>query len=111
MKKLAVPKFASDKAEAEWWDAHKDAVESNLIEAMKKGTAQRVTPGFLAERIRKTRESKNITIRMPLADIERARVLSDKKGIGYQTYMKMLLHEALDREQAAAKEPRHRKVS
>jgi predicted DNA binding CopG/RHH family protein len=36
---------------------------------------------------------------MPLDDIDRARVLAEKKGIGYQTYMKMLLHEALEREE------------
>jgi predicted DNA binding CopG/RHH family protein len=35
---------------------------------------------------------------MPVVEIERARTLADKKGIGYQTYMKMLLREALDRE-------------
>jgi predicted DNA binding CopG/RHH family protein len=36
---------------------------------------------------------------MPLADLERARTLSARKGLAYQTYMKMLLHEALDREE------------
>jgi len=36
---------------------------------------------------------------MPLADLERARQLSSKNGLGYQTYVKMLLHGALDREE------------
>ena len=35
---------------------------------------------------------------MQEGDIERARRLAEKKGIGYQTYMKILLREALDRE-------------
>ncbi len=48
--------------------------------------------------VREARLSKNITIRMPLADLERARRLLEKKGLGYQTFMKMLLHEALERE-------------
>ncbi len=48
--------------------------------------------------IRERRESKNITIRVALADIERARSLAARKGIGYQTYVKILLKEALDRE-------------
>jgi hypothetical protein len=43
-------------------------------------------------------ESKKIAIRIRAVDIERARELAEKKGIGYQTYMKMLLHEALERE-------------
>ncbi len=40
---------------------------------------------------------------MPVDDIERARRLADRKGLGYQTYMKMLLHEALNREESDAK--------
>jgi predicted DNA binding CopG/RHH family protein len=35
---------------------------------------------------------------MQEGDIERVRRLAEKKGIGYQTYMKILLREALDRE-------------
>lgn len=46
--------------------------------------------------------SRNITIRMQEADIERVRRLAEKKGIGYQTYMKILLREALDREDRKA---------
>jgi predicted DNA binding CopG/RHH family protein len=34
-----------------------------------------------------------------MADIERARKLSAKKGLGYQTLIKMLLHESLEREE------------
>src|SRR6266851_9827737 len=100
MKKLVVPKFATEREEAIWWDDHMEIVEENLVEAMKNGTAGRGTLQRLAKEMR---ESKNITIRMPFADLERARKLSEKKGLGYQTYMKMLLDEALDREQAAAK--------
>jgi predicted DNA binding CopG/RHH family protein len=100
MKNLIVPKFATEKEEAIWWDNHMDIVEQNLIEAMKKGTAGR---GALQRLAKEKRESKNITIRIPIADLDRARRFSEKKGLGYQTYMKMLLHEALDREQAAAK--------
>jgi predicted DNA binding CopG/RHH family protein len=62
---------------------------------MRDGTIRRGT----AERlVRESSESRNITIRIPVVDIDRARKLAGKKGIGYQTYMKMLLHEALERE-------------
>jgi hypothetical protein len=108
MKNLIVPKFATEREEAIWWDDHKEIVEKNLIEAMKKGTAGRGIVQRLAKQIR---ESKNITIRMPIADLERARKLSQQKGLGYQTYMKMLLHEALDREQAGAKKATARRKS
>jgi arginase family enzyme len=99
MKKLALPKFKNYQEEANGWDAHMGIVEANLVEAMKNGTAGRGGP----ERVlRARRESRNITIRIPIVDIERSQVLADKKGIGYQTYMKMLLKEALDRESSLA---------
>jgi len=90
-----VPKFTTEAAEARWWDRNIKMVEKELAAALKRGTAQRGTAQRL---VREARESKNITIRIPVAEIQRARVLAEKKGIGYQTYMKMLLREALDRE-------------
>ena len=67
-------------------------VEEQLLAAIEAGTAHRGGPRqVMAERA----ASKTIAIRMPVADIERARLLSAKKGLGYQTYMKMLLHDAL----------------
>ena len=63
-----------------------------------KGAAQ-VRISETAQRlVKESRESKNITIRMPLRDIERARLLADRKGIGYQTLIKVLVHEGLARE-------------
>jgi len=94
--RLKIPTFENEAAEARWWDEHKAMVEKNLIQAMRDGTAQRGTGQRL---VREARESKDITIRMPLADIERARKLSAKKGLGYQTLIKMLLHESLEREE------------
>ena len=98
MKKLKVPKFATEAEEAKWWDDHMDVVEANLVEGIKTGVAQRGGP---RRAIQEGRESKNITIRVAIPDIERARALAAKKGIGYQTMMKMLLKEALDRESRA----------
>ena len=95
MKKLTIPKFKTYQAEANWWDAHMGEIEANLAEAMKSGTARRGGPMRV---LRERRESRNITIRIAVADIERSQVLANRKGIGYQTYMKMLLKEALDRE-------------
>ena len=39
-----------------------------------------------------------VTIRLASEDIATARQLAGDKGIGYQTYMKLLLHEALRKE-------------
>lgn len=40
-----------------------------------------------------------ISIRLPEPDIALARRLADKKGVPYQTYIKQLLHDALNRAQ------------
>ena len=92
---VKIPKSATETEEARWWDRNAKMVEKGLVTALRTGTAQRGTAQRL---VREARESKNITIRMPVAEIERARTLAEKKGIGYQTYVKMLLREALDRE-------------
>lgn len=39
-----------------------------------------------------------ISIRLPAPDIAAAQKLARKKGIPYQTYIKTLLHDALERE-------------
>ena len=94
MKKLIVPKFPTEAEEANWWDRHSRTVGRNLAGAIRSGSAHRGGPKAL---IRARRESKNITIRVANEDIDRARLLAAKEGIGYQTYMKILLKEALDR--------------
>ena len=41
------------------------------------------------------RMSVPVSLRVAAADLARARAIADRKGLPYQTYMKMLLHEAL----------------
>jgi predicted DNA binding CopG/RHH family protein len=94
--RMTPPVFDDEAQEAQWWDQNQARVEENLRTAMREGTVQRDSAGRL---LRESRASKNITIRMSLEDLERARQLSAKRGLAYQTYMKMLLHEALDREE------------
>jgi len=95
-----VPHFESEADEATWWDDHQGMVEKNLLEGIAKGTAPRGTAARLS---RQLRASNNITIRIAVEDIDRARRLAEVKGIGYQTLMKMLLHEALAREEATVR--------
>jgi predicted DNA binding CopG/RHH family protein len=98
--KRTVPKFKSEEQEAKWWDANRKKVEQNFLRAMANGTARH---GMAAELTQLARASKNITIRLPIDDINRARRLSEKKGIGYQTLIKMYVHEALAREEGSSK--------
>jgi predicted DNA binding CopG/RHH family protein len=46
--------------------------------------------------------SRLLSIRVPEADIALAQRLAASKGLPYQTYMKSLLHEALERERVLA---------
>jgi len=42
--------------------------------------------------------SVQIALRLPEPDVAKARELATRKGIGYQTLLKMLVHEGLRRE-------------
>ena len=58
MKALVVPKLESDDEEAQGWYDHKDIVEHNLSEALRKGTGNRGTMQRVA---REARERKKVT--------------------------------------------------
>jgi predicted DNA binding CopG/RHH family protein len=88
-KSIAIPKFRTEAAEAEWWDAHLDVATEIMRRAIKSGKAKRAVP------------LKTVTMRLPVPDIKAARDLAHQKGLPYQTYIKMLLHEALKKEHSA----------
>ena len=44
-----------------------------------------------------------ISIRLPAPDLELARQLALRNGLPYQTYIKRLLHDALDRERVSGR--------
>ena len=89
-KKMTIPKFRGEKEEAEWWDAHPEAATRLLKQALRQGTVQR-----------RLGETRIVTMRVPVRDLEAARELAERKGLPYQTYMKMLLHQALEKERMA----------
>lgn len=50
--------------------------------------------------------SRLLSIRLPEPDIALAQRIAERKGMPYQTYIKSLLHEALERERALIEPPR-----
>ena len=62
--------------------------------AWRKGT----TPAGSSLVAKLKKPSVQIAIRLPEADLKQARDIADRKGIGYQTLLKMFVHEALQRE-------------
>ena len=69
-------------------------------ERIRSGKAKRVPPGTpIADRaVQLQQESRPITIRLWLSDIEISKALAERKGLAYQTYLKSLLHQALLKE-------------
>jgi predicted DNA binding CopG/RHH family protein len=91
-KKLIIPRFRSEAEDAEWHQRHRWALERAAERRILEGS--RLTLPQAVARA-KTRP---VTLRLAATDIDMARALAAQKGIGYQTYVKMLLHEALRRE-------------
>jgi predicted DNA binding CopG/RHH family protein len=92
MKHMVIPKFSSEAKEAAWWDVHRSEVEAEIRQQVKQ--KRLLTLGSL---LRGAKPSQPVTLRIPREDLETARRLAAKKGLGYQTYIKMLLREALRR--------------
>jgi predicted DNA binding CopG/RHH family protein len=91
MKQVDIPKFSSEAEEAMWWDTHRSEVEAEIRQRMKQKR-----PLTLNNLLREAKSSQPITLRIPKQDLETARRLAARKGLGYQTYIKMLLREALE---------------
>ena len=88
-KRITIPKFRTEAEEARWWDSHPEAATEIMQSALKSGSARRAVP------------LKTVTMRLPVPDIKTAQDLAHEKGLPYQTYIEMLLHEALKKERSA----------
>ena len=103
MIKLVVPKFATEREEAEWWDAHMDIVESNLLEAMKNGTAGR---GIVRRLLNPSKQPKKVPMPRPRAEGERASKLDKRQREEEERCLGTLLHDAIEREETSLKKNR-----
>jgi len=93
-KTLETPEFKSEEEEARWWENNQRLVLQEFEQAANDGTLGR---GTLARRGR----IPTTTIRLDPTDIEMAKVQAEQRGLKYQTYLKMLLHQALLQEAGA----------
>jgi predicted DNA binding CopG/RHH family protein len=92
MKPAVIPKFSSEAVEAAWWDAHRSEIEAEIRQRIKQKR-----PLTLGSLLRGARPSQPVTLRIPTQDLETARRLAAQQGLGYQTYIKMLLRGALEK--------------
>jgi hypothetical protein len=96
-KKKTLPAFANEAAEAQWYAEHQDELDAYMTPVKPQSTPLWQRLG-LAPREEET-PAKQITIRIPPADIERAKIIASRKGLRYQTYLKMLIHEGVERDE------------
>ena len=89
-KPAAIPRFQTESEEALWWDAHPEVATEIMKRAIKAGKSRRAV------------QLKTVTMRLPVLDLETAREMAARKSLPYPTYIKMLLHEALEKERRSA---------
>ena len=92
--KMDIPVFANEAEEAKWWAGQEDRIAEEFENAAAAGQVPRGTAARRAA-------LPTTTIRLDPKDIELARSQAERKGLRYQTYLKMLLHEALRSQEKA----------
>jgi predicted DNA binding CopG/RHH family protein len=85
---LKLKTFATEAEEADWWESHEDDLAAEFEKA---GAEGRLGIGTVAKRA----ALPSTTIRLDPEDIAIARVQASERGLRYQTYLKMIIHEAL----------------
>ena len=104
---VKVPKFATEAEEVKWWFDNEDMIFKEFQKAAKAGTLGRGGARRLfAERgipfpEEKTTPTPTTTIRLDPEDIAKARLQAAKRGLRYQTYLKMIIHEELRKAESA----------
>src|SRR5262249_9793946 len=98
------PPFKTETQEAEWWAKNQNLIADHFEQAKTAGRLGKGTVAHLA-RQRASQAGASPTITIPLAedDLTRARAFAAEKGLRSQTYLKMLLHEALTSEEKRAR--------
>lgn len=96
-KPTEMPKFKNESEEADWWSGASGRAYLRKMSNEAQAKGKKFTGSPLVARLNK-KSSTQIAIRLPGADIEEARKIAGRKGIGYQTLLKMIVHEGLRRE-------------
>lgn len=90
-----IPKFLNEDEEAKWWASAKG--RAFLKQHATAGTPTKQKGSTFVAKLGRA-SSVQIALRLPAPDLAKAREIAERKGIGYQTLLKMLVHEGLRRE-------------
>jgi len=88
-----IPRFASEKEEADWWFENREKHSEEFIAAAADG---RVKRGNLADHLDAIRQA--TTVRLDSETASEARELAKFRGQEVSIVLKFLVHEALQRE-------------
>lgn len=96
---MKIPKFETEAEEAKWWYDNQELTFKEFQKAAKEGRLGRggVRRLFAEKGIpfKEPTPTPTTKIRLEPDDIAKARVLAAERGLRYQTYLKMIIHEAL----------------
>ena len=106
-KSANVPRFKSEGEEADWYATPEGRrqTQREFARALRAGTlsrsagvkAAKTDPRVLERLVERARESatRAISLRIPIADLERARRIAEETGVGYQTVLKRAIRRGL----------------
>jgi predicted DNA binding CopG/RHH family protein len=92
---LKIPEFKTERDEAQWWVENQDQLAPQFERAAAEGKLGRGTVALRGN-------TPTTTIRLDPEDIAKARFHAERKGLKYQTYLKMLIRQALHEEDVQA---------
>jgi len=93
---LKKKKFRNEAEEAKWWEQHQEALANEFEKAAAAGTLGHGT-------VARKGATPTTTIRLDPEDVAKARTQAAHHGLRYQTYLKMLIHQALHQKEAESK--------
>ena len=106
-KSTRVRKFKSEAEEADWYATPEGRrqTQREFARALRAGTISRspglktakTDPNILEQLMEQAKESatRAISLRVPIADLERAKQIAERTGIGYQAVLKKAIREGL----------------
>ena len=94
--KLRVPRFETEAEEADWWADNQDLVAEHFESAAADGKVQR---GSLVRQAGEQSGAGTPEFALDPEDVSRVRALATRRGLRYDTYLKMLVHQALEAEE------------
>jgi predicted DNA binding CopG/RHH family protein len=89
-----IPNFANEREEAKWWAS---AAGRRFVKEQAMRPPEEAPRGSKLVAKLARADSVQIALRLPSPDLAKARAIAERKGIGYQTLLKMIVHEGLQR--------------